>query len=105
MNSNKCPYLKKECEELYNPDKCLNNYQKCWEYGRLTFVKNQSGQLNIRKNISGSDQPSQDMKLANNSAHANFYDSQVKPFEETEIFGSLEEKTISGGKICSEKPK
>ena len=57
MNSNKCPYLKKECERTYNPDKCLNNYQKCWEYGRLTFVKN-----------------------------------QVKPFRDTEIYDSLEDK-------------
>ena len=58
MNSNKCPYLKKECEELYNPNKCLTNYEKCWEYGRLEFIR-----------------------------------TQVEPFGETEIYGSLEKKT------------
>jgi hypothetical protein len=40
MKSNKCPYLKKECERPYNSDKCLNNYEKCWEYGRQTYIKN-----------------------------------------------------------------
>ena len=105
MNSNKCPYLKKECERTYNPNKCLTNYQKCWEYGRLTFVKNQSQQIKPSQKVMPSEAgDSYQLRNGDNPADI-FYDSQVKSFEETEIFGSLEEKTISGDKICSENPK
>ena len=40
MNSNKCPYLKKECKEPYNSERCYDHYETCWEYGRLKFIEN-----------------------------------------------------------------